>query len=98
VVQEIERYHDRLIFYSLGNFIFDQYFSRATQESMIIKATILSKNNARYELIPINLYQSQPAPMASADTEIFLKNLAQSSAKELREEIIKGVLSAAPVQ
>jgi len=42
VVQEIELYHseernkDALIFYSLGNFIMDQYFSKETQESLIV--------------------------------------------------------------
>ncbi|GAJ05747.1 unnamed protein product, partial [marine sediment metagenome] len=31
VVQNIEKYQGKLIFYSLGNFIFDQYFSPDTQ-------------------------------------------------------------------
>ena len=34
VVQEMEVYQDRPIFYSLGNFIFDQDWSRATQEEL----------------------------------------------------------------
>jgi len=42
VVQEVELYHsqarnkDALIFYSLGNFIMDQYFSKETQESLMV--------------------------------------------------------------
>lgn len=34
VVQEMEIYKDKPIFYSLGNFVFDQYFSQETQEEM----------------------------------------------------------------
>jgi gamma-polyglutamate biosynthesis protein CapA len=34
VVQEMEIYKDRPIFYSLGNFVFDQYFSVPTQQGL----------------------------------------------------------------
>lgn len=37
VVQEIEVYKNKLIFYSLGNFIFDQYFSKETQEGLAVE-------------------------------------------------------------
>lgn len=36
VVQNMEIYQDKMIFYSLGNFIFDQYFSQATQEGLAV--------------------------------------------------------------
>ncbi|MBT4917568.1 CapA family protein [Candidatus Peregrinibacteria bacterium] len=36
VVQSFEVYNDRFIFYSLGNFIFDQYWSTETQEQLAI--------------------------------------------------------------
>ncbi len=36
VVQEMEIYQDRPIFYSLGNFIFDQYFSEPTQQGLAV--------------------------------------------------------------
>ena len=36
VVQSFEVYNDRFIFYSLGNFIFDQYWSTETQEQLSI--------------------------------------------------------------
>ncbi len=37
VIQNYEIYKERPIFYSLGNFIFDQYFSAETQEGLAIK-------------------------------------------------------------
>ncbi len=36
VVQDYEKYQDAYIFYSLGNFIFDQYFSKETQQSLVV--------------------------------------------------------------
>lgn len=36
VVQEMEIYKGKPIFYSLGNFIFDQYFSKETQEGLSV--------------------------------------------------------------
>ena len=39
VIQEMETYKDVPIFYSLGNFIFDQYFSKDTQEGISLGLT-----------------------------------------------------------
>lgn len=40
VVQETEYYKEKFIAYSLGNFIFDQYFSDATMQGLLVDATI----------------------------------------------------------
>lgn len=40
VIQDIEIYKDKPIFYSLGNFVFDQYFSEETQQGMGVHVTI----------------------------------------------------------
>lgn len=40
VMQEIEMYNGKPIFYSLGNYIFDQYFSSHTMRGMVVKASI----------------------------------------------------------
>lgn len=39
VIQESEEYQGKKIYYSLGNFIFDQYFSPETKEGLMVKAT-----------------------------------------------------------
>ncbi|PID52586.1 MAG: hypothetical protein CR972_01110 [Candidatus Moraniibacteriota bacterium] len=39
VVQEREVYKDKIIYYSLGNFVFDQYFSSETKKGLIVRAT-----------------------------------------------------------
>jgi len=40
VVQEVEEYNGGWILYSLGNFIFDQYFSEETMEGLVGVATV----------------------------------------------------------
>ena len=40
VPQEIERYADGWIVYSLGNFVFDQAFSKNTMEGLLVRASI----------------------------------------------------------
>ena len=39
VVQEKEVYKDKTIYYSLGNFVFDQYFSDETKKGLLVQAT-----------------------------------------------------------
>lgn len=43
VVQEIEKYKNGIIAYSLGNFIFDQYFSEDTMSGMVLEIELEGK-------------------------------------------------------
>ena len=43
VVEPIEKYKDKYIAYSLGNFVFDQHFSKETMEGLVLKATVENK-------------------------------------------------------
>lgn len=58
VVQEIERYKNGWIAYSLGNFIFDQNFSDATMEGLMLKVKIQNKKIAELEPIEIKINDS----------------------------------------
>lgn len=44
VPQDIVYYDDKPVFYSLGNFIFDQYFSKETMGGLFITATLIGKD------------------------------------------------------
>jgi len=44
VMEDIEEYNGKPIVYSLGNFIFDQYFSKDTMRGMLYEATFDGKN------------------------------------------------------
>ncbi|MCC2630626.1 MAG: hypothetical protein K0S38_435 [Candidatus Paceibacter sp.] len=89
VVEEIEQYKGKLIFYSLGNFIFDQYFSKDVEEGLTVRMTS-TQDEIRYELIPIKGNHSQPIPMNESEKQIFLKVLADRSSATLKSSIEKG--------
>jgi len=40
VVQGIENYQGKKIYYSLGNFVFDQYFEEAVKNGLLVEARI----------------------------------------------------------
>ncbi|MFZ5559885.1 MAG: CapA family protein [Patescibacteria group bacterium] len=82
VVQEIEKYNGKFIFYSLGNFIFDQYFSQETQEGLIIGLKIFPSKIV-YELFPVESKLSQPVLMEKEKAKIFLEQL-DVECKDLR--------------
>ena len=53
VVETVEVYKNKYIFYSLGNFIFDQYFSFNTTHGIGVGATIY-KDKVEYKIIPFS--------------------------------------------
>jgi poly-gamma-glutamate capsule biosynthesis protein CapA/YwtB (metallophosphatase superfamily) len=52
VVEAIEIYNNKPIFYSLGNFIFDQEWSEETKEGFILKSKFIYNKPVGYELVP----------------------------------------------
>jgi len=72
VVQSLEIYNQAPIFYSLGNAIFDQYFSPDVQEGL---STTLHFTPTTIEiyLFPINIIRSQFSLMDNAGKTAFLK-------------------------
>lgn len=56
VVQSVEEYKGKRIYYSLGNFIFDQYFSAETQRGLAVKVVFNPNNKSfAFEEIPLIL-------------------------------------------
>ena len=58
VVQEIERYNNGLIVYSLGNFIFDQSWSEATMRGLAVEVQVIEGRIVGVQEIPIQLNRS----------------------------------------
>src|SRR5690625_3782168 len=52
VLSEVEKYKDGVIFYGLGNFIFDQGWSR-TKDSAVVQYDLLKDGTGRVEISPI---------------------------------------------
>lgn len=98
VVQPIEIYKDKMIFYSLGNFIFDQYFSEETQTGLAVGMTLHKENGmvkVEYKLIPLDINgQSQPSVASTQKTEKVLQNLSRNSqvSENIKEEIKQGFI------
>ena len=58
-MQEVERYNGKIIFYSLGNFIFDQYFSKETQEGIAVEF-VIDNEDVSYKIYPFESNKSMP--------------------------------------
>ncbi len=92
VVQDIEEYEGKLIFYSLGNFIFDHYFSKETQQGLAIGLEVYPQKLI-YKLFPIKSYsRSQPSLMEQEEAEKFLRELASKSSSQLFDQIEAGII------
>ena len=60
VVQPVERYKGKLIFYSLGNFVFDQFQREATQHGVIAEVDFLGKGIFCEGLWPVTITRTGP--------------------------------------
>ncbi len=78
VVQEMEVYNNRPIFYSLGNFIFDQYFSAPTQQSLGISLIFKEKEIVAH-VFPLQGIKSQVNQMASDKAREYLDGWVENS-------------------
>lgn len=76
VVQDVESYNGKPIFYSLGNFIFDQYFSRDVQEMVALNMNI-GTNTIKYSLIPLTsvAVRSQPSLMSKEGKDTLFRRI-----------------------
>lgn len=77
VVQGVEDYNRGLIFYSLGNFVFDMPWFYEANRSFIAKIGIQNfQKELNYEIIPIKINRNyQPELMSSSEGDIFLQKL-----------------------
>ncbi len=93
VVQDIELYKNIPIFYSLGNFIFDQYFSPEVQEGLWVSLRF-EKGSPVYILQGITSIGSRSVPrfMAEYENNIFLKDIAKKSTPTIQEAVKQGVI------
>lgn len=76
VVEDIASYKGAPIFYSLGNFVFDQYFSLEVQQGLMLKMSI-TNNKLKFDLVPVTSLGTpiQPRLMNEAESNSFLSSL-----------------------
>ena len=76
VVQNVEKYKQGYIIYSLGNFVFDQMWSNETRLGVIAEIIFKDKKVKSIEFIPVKIYDySQPAVLEGAEAEMILERL-----------------------
>ena len=70
VVQAIEDYKGKKIFYSLGNFVFDQAWSNETKQGLVVRLTFDGKDLSKTDLVPIKIENwCQPRVLSEDDPE-----------------------------
>jgi poly-gamma-glutamate synthesis protein (capsule biosynthesis protein) len=91
VVQGVEVYKNAPIFYSLGNFIFDQYFSKETQEGVMVS---IDKKDEKfiYTLIPVVSERSKVSIAGVTYSKAILSTIAKSSSLNIQKNIQEGSL------
>jgi poly-gamma-glutamate synthesis protein (capsule biosynthesis protein) len=91
VVEGIEIYKGKPIFYSLGNFVFDQYFSTDTQEELGVKIAVEEKKFT-IDLLPIKSESTNLRLMNNVEKNKFLSELAgwSTGSDEFKAEIKAG--------
>jgi poly-gamma-glutamate synthesis protein (capsule biosynthesis protein) len=92
VVQDIQLVNDVPVFYSLGNYIFDQYDATATKEGLLLQLSFTGETSV--SLIPVSSAQtlSQPTVMGEREHSTFLRQLAKISDPALTKYISSGYL------
>jgi len=91
VVQAVEEYKGKPIFYSLGNFVFDMYFSKEVQQELTVGIEY-HPDEVIFYLIPIQSQKSQLSFMENEERGNFLNWLAGISSPSLQDSIKKGII------
>ncbi len=75
-VQSLEYYGNSFIFYSLGNFVFDQMFADYTREGFVLKCRLAGDQLVNAELIPYRIQDyCRPVPMDASSASRFAEKL-----------------------
>lgn len=74
VIEDSEMYKGKPIIYSLGNFVFDQNFSKDTQEGLVVGGEFTDKGLTLFGL-PIQMKNYQPSFIRGAEKYTILHNL-----------------------
>lgn len=88
-VQSISLYKGKPIFYSLGNFVFDQDWSLETKQGLAVRA-VVSDTELAFDLYPIQIDKSQPSFVAGEELAKRLRELAVVSDPSLTHQIQQG--------
>lgn len=97
VTQSVEKIGQGIVLYSLGNFIFDQYFSRDVQEGLVTGLSVVD-DQVVLDLMPISSlgYPAQPGLMNRTEAAVFLDALAKRSSPDIAAMVSLGTIVFVP--
>lgn len=72
VLQGVEEYKGKLIFYSLGNFVFDRQLPKGTDESVIIDIAVDSGGWKEFRIVPVRIEDCRPVIAKGQSAELIL--------------------------
>lgn len=87
VLQGIENYKDGIIFYSLGNFVFDMNWDKRFQQSIVVKLTFSKSRKISYEITPIYINNNYQPTIAGNDDKLIIQNLIENLSNRVCGEI-----------
>jgi poly-gamma-glutamate synthesis protein (capsule biosynthesis protein) len=90
VTQDIDIIKGVVVFYSLGNYIFDQYFSSDVQEGLVVGLDLTDEPTLTLFPVTSKEILSSPTTMERSEYVRFLEDLAKRSHPSLQDKIKAG--------
>lgn len=90
VIQDVDIINGVLVFYSLGNFIFDQYFSTEVQQGLVLGFELKDEIGITIYPVSSEANKAQPAFMQGEEASKILNKLAATSHPSVRPYIEEG--------
>jgi poly-gamma-glutamate synthesis protein (capsule biosynthesis protein) len=78
VTQPVEEYNGGVIFYSLGNLIFDQFHRKETQEGLLAEVTYRGTAFENYRLAPVEIRDTVPRLVQGARDGFQIAKMSES--------------------
>ena len=92
VLQGVEKYKERLIFYSLGNFVFDRQLHKGTDESVILDISVADGKPKEARIVPVIIEDCRPLIAEGQVAEAILDRLEDlSKAYGVHIEVVEGI-------
>lgn len=92
VVEDVGSVQGVPVFYSLGNYVFDQYFDPTVETGLTVKVSV-SDTALTFRLVPVGTERSVPYVMNDTDAATYLRDLALRSDPHVSTGVSKGIFS-----
>jgi poly-gamma-glutamate synthesis protein (capsule biosynthesis protein) len=92
VVEDVGSVNGVPVFYSLGNYVFDQYFDHTVETGLAVKLSV-TDSTLTFRLVPVGTEHSVPYIMEDGEAAAFLRDLALRSDERFSTGVSKGLFS-----